>query len=171
MMFYYTGSLNPYSARIVPSRFMPTLYVFGNTRYAAKQLKEKYRGNYTMAQSYLTQILDAAQDKGDNGYFANGKDITFIATKDSINVKPGSKTQEQINTMLREMKKCVDKLNKMDSGMTVTLGDNLPTGYTKGTEGKIEKEEHPYYTVKTKNSNNKEVSQKFHVLSLRNKLL
>lgn len=168
-MFYYTSSLNPYSARIVPSRFMPTLYVFGNTRYAARQLKEKYRGNYNLAQGYLKNILDAAEDKGINGYFSDG---TFIATKDEVKVKASaSMTQEQINTMLREMKKCVDKLNKMDVGMTVTLGDNLPDGFTSGTEGKIESEQHPYYTVKTKKTDNNEISQKFHVLSLKNKLL
>lgn len=169
MMFYYPVSRNPYSVRIVPSRFMPTLYIFGNTRYAARQLKEKYRGNYAMAQSYLTQILENAAEKGDNGYFTDG---SFIAAKDSVIVKAGSsKTQEQMNTMLSELKKCVAKLNKMDDGMTVTLGDNLPTGYTKGTEAKIEKGDHPYYTVKTKNSAGTEISVKLHVLSLRNKLL
>jgi hypothetical protein len=169
MMFYYTSSLNPYSARIVPSRFMPTLYVVGNTRYAARQLKEKYRGNYMMAQSYLANILDAANDKGENGYFGDG---TFIATKDTVAVKTGSgKTQEQINTMLREMKKCVDKLNKMDIGMTVTLGDNLPNGYTSGTEGKIISEAHPYYEVKTKKNDGSDITVKLHVLSLKNKLL
>lgn len=169
MMFYYTSSLNPYSARIVPSRFMPTLYVFGNTRYAARQLKEKYRGNYNLAQGYLKNILDAAGDKGKNGYFSDG---TFIATKDEVQVKAGaSMTKEQINTMLREMKKCVDKLNKMDVGMTVTLGDNLPDDFTSGTEGKIESEQHPYYTVETKDSTGATVTFRFHVLSLKNKLL
>jgi hypothetical protein len=170
MMFYYPVSRNPYSARIVPSRFMPTLYIFGNTRYAARQLKEKYRGNYAMAQSYLTQILENASDKGTNGYLNDG---SFIATKDSVSIKPlgATKTQEQMNTMLSELKKCVAKLNKMDDGMTVTLGDNLPTGYTKGTEAKIEKGEHPYYTVKTKKTDGSEASVKLHILSLRNKLL
>lgn len=170
MMFYYPVSRNPYSVRIVPSRFMPTLYIFGNTRYAARQLKEKYRGNYAMAQSYLTQILENAADKGTNGYFSDG---SFIAAKDSVTVKTtgASKTQEQMNTMLSELKKCVAKLNKMDVGMTVTLGDNLPTDYTKGTEAKIEKEEHPYYIVKTKKSDGTDASVKLHVLSLRNKLL
>ena len=167
-MFYYTGSLNPYSARIVPSRFMPTLYVFGNTKYAAKQLKEKYRGNYAMAQSYLTQIIANAKDTGINGYFNDG---SFIAAKDFVEVTGSSKTQEQMNTMLSELKKCVAKLNKMDVGMTVTLGDKLPTGFKSGTEGKIETEAHPYYTVKTKNNDGNDATVKLHVLSLKNKLL
>jgi hypothetical protein len=199
-MFYYTGSLNPYSARIVPSRFMPTLYVLGNTRYAARQLKDNYRSNYNMAHGYLTNILNAVDNTktgtvtingvaGINysfnlqgGYFKDNTSnkIHHIATCDNIDniLKNATSDSTKITTMLADLKKCVAKLNKMDVGMTVTLGDNLPSNdgttaitLTSGTEGKITKEEHPYYTVDTKDTSNKAIQFRFHILSLKNKLL
>lgn len=185
MMFTYPVSSNPY---IIPSKFMPTLYVFGNTRYAARQLKENYRSNYNLAQGYLNNIIAAIKLDNlinnvsidgknvtlttnlENGYFSDASsNVYHIGTFDSILDAALNDTSKktQVATWLSELKKCVGKLNKMDSGMTVTFeSSKLPKSITVGSDGKIEKEEHPYYTVKT-NGN----SYKLHVLSLRNKLL